>query len=246
MLDAADGLLNSAVAYLRARFGNTAVDDAQVQLYDLALSRAELMAARSLIALADRVDAAAIERRVACAFSAEALTNFRNRLSARTADYGMTLRDLAPTDDSFTVAWLAADTLTELGRDLVAVSGTLPDRLDDEKRLMRDTFRRFADEVVRPRAAAVHRTDSMIPDEIIEGLKRLGCFGLSVPERFGGLKPDHGEDSLGMVLATEELSRGSLGAAGQSHHATGNRRSRATRRRYRGAAGALAARARCR
>ena len=79
---------------------------------------------------------------------------------------------------------------------------------------MRDTFRRFADEVVRPLAATVHRTDSMIPDEIIEGLKSLGCFGLSVPERFGGLKPDHGEDSLGMVLATEELSRGSLGAAG--------------------------------
>jgi (2S)-methylsuccinyl-CoA dehydrogenase len=37
---------------------------------------------------------------------------------------------------------------------------------------------------------------------------------LSVPARFGGLNPDEGDDSLGMVVVTEELSRGSLGAAG--------------------------------
>ena len=42
----------------------------------------------------------------------------------------------------------------------------------------------------------------------------MGVFGLSVPERFGGLKPDTTEDSMGMVIVTEELSRGSLGAAG--------------------------------
>ena len=36
----------------------------------------------------------------------------------------------------------------------------------------------------------------------------------AVPERYGGLKPDGHEDSLGMVVVTEELSRGSLGAAG--------------------------------
>ena len=214
MLDAADGLLSSAASYLRARFGSAAIDDAQVQLYDLALSRAELAAARSLIALADRADSTDIERRVARTFCAETFSNLRHRLSVRTTDYGMTAADLRPIDDPFIVAQLAADALTGLGRDLAAASGALPDRLDDEKRLMRDTFRRFADEVVRPLAATVHRTDSMIPDEIIEGLKSLGCFGLSVPERFGGLKPDHGEDSLGMVLATEELSRGSLGAAG--------------------------------
>jgi hypothetical protein len=46
LLDAADGLLSSAASYLRARFGSAAIDDAQVQVYDLALSRAELAAAR--------------------------------------------------------------------------------------------------------------------------------------------------------------------------------------------------------
>jgi (2S)-methylsuccinyl-CoA dehydrogenase len=214
LLDVADGLLRSAASCVRARFGDAAIDDAQVQLYDLALSRAELAASGSMATLALRPDSTDIERRVACAFCAETLSSFRHRLSVRPADYGMTSADLRPMDDPFVASQLAADELTALGRDLVSVSGTLPDRLDDEKRLMRDTFRRFADEVVRPRAAAIHRTDSMIPDEIIEGLRGLGCFGLSVPERFGGLKPDHSEDSLGMILATEELSRGSLGAAG--------------------------------
>ena len=42
----------------------------------------------------------------------------------------------------------------------------------------------------------------------------MAVSGCRVPERFGGLKPDDREDSLGMVVATEELSRGSLGAAG--------------------------------
>ena len=214
LLDVADGLLRSAASCVRARFGDAAIDDAQLQLYDLALSRAELAASGSMTTLALRADSTDIERRVACAFCAETLSSFRHRLSVRPADYGMTSADLRPMDDPFVASQLAADELTALGRDLVGASGTLPDRLDDEKRLMRDTFRRFADEVVRPRAAAIHRTDSMIPDEIIEGLRRLGCFGLSIPERFGGLKPDHSEDSLGMILATEELSRGSLGAAG--------------------------------
>ncbi|HTK98566.1 MAG TPA: acyl-CoA dehydrogenase family protein [Pseudomonadales bacterium] len=214
LLDVADGLLRSAASCVRARFGDAAIDDAQLQLYDLALSRAELAASGSMTTLALRADSTDIERRVACAFCAETLSSFRHRLSVRPADYGMTSADLRPMDDPFVASQLAADELTALGRDLVGASGTLPYRLDDEKRLMRDTFRRFADEVVRPRAAAIHRTDSMIPDEIIEGLRRLGCFGLSIPERFGGLKPDHSEDSLGMILATEELSRGSLGAAG--------------------------------
>ena len=37
-----------------------------------------------------------------------------------------------------------------------------------------------------PLAEAIHREDTMIPDTIIEGLRELGCFGLCVPERYGG------------------------------------------------------------
>jgi (2S)-methylsuccinyl-CoA dehydrogenase len=42
----------------------------------------------------------------------------------------------------------------------------------------------------------------------------MGMFGLSIPETYGGLQEDDKEDTLGMSVVTEELSRGSLGAAG--------------------------------
>jgi (2S)-methylsuccinyl-CoA dehydrogenase len=214
LLDAAVRLLESAAAHLNATFGPGAIDDAQVQLYDLALSKAELGAADALNALTREPDCAGIERRIADTYCAEAVAGLFQRLSLRPADYGMAATDLAVLNDPFVGLHLGAAALEELGRTLISGPNELPQHLDEEKRLMRETFRRFSDQIVRPRAAAVHRNDSMIPNEIIEGLKHLGCFGLSVPERFGGLKPDDREDSLGMVVATEELSRGSLGAAG--------------------------------
>lgn len=214
MLEAAERLLASAAAHVRATAGPAAIDNAQVQLYDLALSKAELGAARALTALARLPSAVELERRVATTFCAETLANLNQRLSIRAGDYGIVHTDLVELNDPFIARALAARPLAELGRDLANDPNGLPLHLDDEKRLMRDTFRRFSDQVVRPLASAVHRDDSMIPDDIIEGLKKLGCFGLCVPERFGGLKPDDREDSLGMVVATEELSRGSLGAAG--------------------------------
>ena len=55
--------------------------------------------------------------------------------------------------------------------------------------MIRETFRQFADERVAPLAEAIHREDTMIPETIIEGLRDLGCFGLCVPERYGGLQP---------------------------------------------------------
>ena len=42
----------------------------------------------------------------------------------------------------------------------------------------------------------------------------MGCFGLSIPEQYGGLQPDDHEDNMGMGVVTEELSRGSLASAG--------------------------------
>ncbi len=42
----------------------------------------------------------------------------------------------------------------------------------------------------------------------------MGGFGLSVPEEYGGFATGGESDYLGMVVATEELSWGSLGAGG--------------------------------
>ena len=49
-----------------------------------------------------------------------------------------------------------------------------------------DTIRRFVSERLRPLEAQVSENDE-IPDELIEEMKALGLFGLTIPEEFGGL-----------------------------------------------------------
>ena len=104
--------------------------------------------------------------------------------------------------------------LVELGKS-IASHGSVPELALDENHLMiKDTFRKFADTTVAPLAEKIHRQDLLIPEEIISQLKELGCFGLNIPESFGGFQSETDPDYLGMILVTEELSRGSLGAAG--------------------------------
>ena len=80
--------------------------------------------------------------------------------------------------------------------------------------MVQDTFRRFAEEQIRPVAEAVHRRNEDVPEEIVAGLAEMGAFGLSVPAEYGGFAAGGESDYMGMVVATEELSRGSLGAGG--------------------------------
>jgi len=201
---------------LHERFEGDPLDTAQIPLYDLAFSAAEIAAARSVLQYARRGGAEAdLRTRIALQFVAETLANLTTRLAARAGDVAFSRADTDPALGDFVARRLASEATEALGRLMLARGGAqLPDDVDAEKALIRDTFRQFADERVRPLAARIHRNDAMIPDEIIEGLKALGCFGLSVPTRFGGLNPDERDDSLGMVIVTEELSRGSLGAAG--------------------------------
>ncbi len=49
-----------------------------------------------------------------------------------------------------------------------------------------DTIRRFVTERLRPLEAQVAENDE-IPDDLIEEMKALGLFGLSIPEEYGGL-----------------------------------------------------------
>ena len=212
--DAAD-VFERARAYLAGRDP----DDVQMELYDLAFSSAELHAAGIVLDYAGEpaVEAEMVRKwALSTSFAAEAVANLRNRVGARPSAYGLTTADVATSPmGEFVDARLAPAALAELGEQVRKHQAKLPtDHLDHEKSLIRETFRQFSDDWVVPAAGEIHRDDTMIPDDIIDGLRDLGCFGLSVPERYGGLKPDDEEDSLGMVVVTEELSRGSLGAAG--------------------------------
>ena len=79
--------------------------------------------------------------------------------------------------------------------------------LDEELEMIRDQFRRYADEKVIPFAHDWHLKDELIPMEIITDLAGMGVFGLTIPEEFGGF----GLSKASMVVVSEELSRGYIG-----------------------------------
>ncbi|MGD9509183.1 MAG: acyl-CoA dehydrogenase family protein [Geminicoccaceae bacterium] len=78
---------------------------------------------------------------------------------------------------------------------------------DADLEMIRDQFRKFADEEVRPFAHGWHEHDELIPLEVIGQLAGLGVFGLTIPEEFGGA----GLSKEAMCVVTEELSRGYIG-----------------------------------
>jgi alkylation response protein AidB-like acyl-CoA dehydrogenase len=80
------------------------------------------------------------------------------------------------------------------------------DELTDDQREIRDLARRFADEVVAPRAAAWDR-ERRFPREVVKQLGELGLMGVCVPAELGGA----GADFLAYVLVIEEISRGDAG-----------------------------------
>jgi len=79
--------------------------------------------------------------------------------------------------------------------------------LDDELEMVRDQFRRFANDKVIPFAHSWHLNDQLIPLEIIEEMAALGVFGLTIPEQYGGF----GLSKATMCVVSEELSRGYIG-----------------------------------
>ncbi len=81
--------------------------------------------------------------------------------------------------------------------------------LSDEQVQIRDTFARFCDERIAPRAAAIDEAHAF-PRELFQEVAALGFFGLRYPPESGGL----GLDLISLCLALEEISRGSMSLAG--------------------------------
>ena len=75
---------------------------------------------------------------------------------------------------------------------------------------IRRTARRFAEEVVRPRAEALDR-DEHFPADIYARMGELGLFGITVPAEMGGA----GLDAVAYGLVMEELARGYSSVADQ-------------------------------
>ncbi len=75
---------------------------------------------------------------------------------------------------------------------------------------IRETARRFAEEIVRPAANDLDR-DETFPAEIYRQMGALGLFGITVPEAHGGA----GLDTYAYAIVMEELSRGYASVADQ-------------------------------
>ncbi len=81
--------------------------------------------------------------------------------------------------------------LTEIQRDILA------------------TVRGFVDKEVIPHAQRLEHDDAY-PTDIVDGMREMGLFGLTIPEEYGGL----GESLLTYALVVEELSRGWMSVSG--------------------------------
>ncbi len=204
------------------------LDQHQLVSYELALCSSESAAAQFMLDYARELHATAgdapgsvrFEDRLAALFCAEAVNSIGARLRARPTDFGLDEATItAALGETAIVNFLAqqlnASNIATVGQQACERGGDLgADLLDDDHAMMRDSFRRFADDVVMPLAEKVHREDLIIPEQIIGALREMGCFGLSIPAAYGGIQDDEHEDNMGMIIVTEELSRGSLGAAG--------------------------------
>jgi len=200
-VELATQVVQNAAARL-AGAGGPEVD--QVVAYDLAHAAAAVATARSALAYGAK---GRDEGLLACAFVADALGDLAGRLVGREEAFGVDAGWLDPARP-FVAAFRNPSFLAEL-------SGIEGDRhLDADFALVRETFHRFAEEQIRPRAEHIHRANADIPEEIISGLGEMGALGLSIPEEYGGFAAGGPSDYVGMVVATEELSWGSLGAGG--------------------------------
>jgi (2S)-methylsuccinyl-CoA dehydrogenase len=235
IIESVQSTLNSSLSYIKhlclnetGRLSGSKLDDYQLVSYELAYSSAEIAAASAICNYADKARSTKaatqqtllLEEEIALLFSAEAIQNTRNRFAARLGEFGLSTEQfntafMNESVQAFCQCYLQTQKLVALGRIMLEQKGRTADyMLDEDKEIMRESFQRFATDVVMPRAEHIHREDLMIPDEILNPLIEMGCFGLSIPEKYEGLLPDDKEDNMGMIVVTEELSRGSLAAAG--------------------------------
>jgi alkylation response protein AidB-like acyl-CoA dehydrogenase len=71
------------------------------------------------------------------------------------------------------------------------------------------TVREFVNKEILPVATELEHRDEY-PMEIVEGMRELGLFGLTIPEEYGGL----GESLLTYALVVEEIARGWMSVSG--------------------------------
>jgi len=225
---AADGLLAAARANVATRVmrdgavSPALLDEEQRAAHALAWLATYVEALRQMARWARALDAAKrlgeIERLILeCAFGeylaqiAGGIPMSQNEI-ARPLDLGLVNGELGkfwtPAVAGLTALGTRRETRAALA-DLLSAGAMFhgDPGLDETMAMVRQQFFRFAQARVAPHAHRWHLQDELIPLEIISEMGRLGVFGLTVPEQFGGA----GLSKTAMCVVSEELSRGYIG-----------------------------------
>ena len=79
----------------------------------------------------------------------------------------------------------------------------------DEQKAITEMVRQFVDNEVLP-VAEEHDHEDTFPEAVVEQMKELGLFGVTIPEEYGGM----GLDLTTYTMIVEELSRGWISVSG--------------------------------
>ncbi len=223
VLDRISGELDRAVGSLAGRcakagrIDNALADAHQQTCYDIALVHADLLAARTCAAAANGMSE--LDRGLAMAFVAEAAIGSLGRLEEIHTGLGLDISGLLAIRASEEIAGLrtacsAPQALAALGRQVTESDSELGQvELDEMSAMAGEAFSRFAAEVVAPQAEEIHRKDLTVPESLLQPMREMGVFGLSIPEQYGGSAGSQ-ENTPMMIAVTEALSEASLAAAG--------------------------------
>ncbi len=191
------------------------MDRNQLVHYNLAYQTAECYISDHFQDYAWGENCTRLEQTMALIFAGEALNRLRSEIAARREEYGLSQEELTKLFSSETNAMVGKALAAPL-YDYVAEQalegkfGTLG--FSENLSMIQETFRQFSNDVVAPCAEEVHRNDTFIPDKVLDGLMEIGALGINIPAKYGGFLDDYG--TSGMMIVTEELSRGGLAIAG--------------------------------
>ena len=208
----------ASLCSVNGKLDNARLDAHQWASYELALSAAELLAARTLRDAA--TTGKALDGALALAFATETIIGVGNRLQGVYAATGLDAVPLSALVCGEALRALRSDAagpeaLARLGAAVAESGGEIAEvELDEQSTLARESFRRFAADVVVPLAERIHRHDLTVPESLLQPLREMGVFGLSIPEQYGGHAPQGHDNTPMMIAVTEALSEASLAAAG--------------------------------
>lgn len=80
--------------------------------------------------------------------------------------------------------------------------------LTEDQRMVRDSVRAYVQENIAPKAAGWDKSHTF-PAQELKGLAELGCYGVAVPDQYGGA----GMDYISLAIILEEIAAGDGGTS---------------------------------